>query len=254
MTTLECPVCQCYFTIKHSRLKNGRGKHCSKKCYWESKKRSAEYICRQCGKKIEGKPGSKRKYCSRSCSSKHRIMSEEAKDKIRQYRTGKKVSEETKQKISTSHKRLNRKLTKSHKEKLLKACTGKKYWLGRKHSKEVIKRMREIKRGDKNPFFGKTHSPELKKKMADRWRGAGSPAWKGGIAQENIKDRTIAANREWRVLVFKRDKYTCRECGDKTGGNLNAHHIKHFSEYPSLRFETSNGITLCKPCHIRAHK
>ena len=35
----------------------------------------------------------------------------------------------------------------------------------------------------------------------------------------------------------------------KKGIYLNAHHIKKFSDYPHLRFELSNGLTLCKDCH-----
>ena len=52
--------------------------------------------------------------------------------------------------------------------------------------------------------------------------------------------------------VFERDNYTCRICG-KRGGELNAHHINHFSKYPDLRFELGNGITLCKKCYMEVH-
>lgn len=65
--------------------------------------------------------------------------------------------------------------------------------------------------------------------------------------------RNSAASRNWRNEVFKRDNYTCQNC-KKVGDVLNAHHVKPFSIYPELRFELSNGLTLCKRCHIDYHK
>jgi len=59
--------------------------------------------------------------------------------------------------------------------------------------------------------------------------------------------------REWRVAVFERDNYTCQKCNEK-GGELNAHHICGFKDYPELRFEIKNGITFCKKCHGKFHK
>lgn len=67
------------------------------------------------------------------------------------------------------------------------------------------------------------------------------------------RNRSSSHYKAWRSSVFERDNYTCMECGQK-GGILNAHHIEKWSEYPSLRYELSNGITLCDECHKRLHK
>lgn len=69
------------------------------------------------------------------------------------------------------------------------------------------------------------------------------------------KIRQSAAYKAWRTLVFERDNYTCQHCGDHNfegrGSTLMLHadHIQPFALYPELRFEVSNGRTLCVPCH-----
>ena len=77
--------------------------------------------------------------------------------------------------------------------------------------------------------------------------------YQGGITPENKVARNSEKMKYWRLDVFKRDNYTCQKCNQK-GGLLNAHHIKLFSEYPELRTELSNGITLCVECHKIEHK
>ena len=85
-------------------------------------------------------------------------------------------------------------------------------------------------------------------------KGNSNPAWKGGVTPEIIKQRVSTKYEVWRDLVYKRDNFTCRKCGDSRGGNLNAHHVKGFTAFPELRFTIDNGITLCTTCHKLEHK
>lgn len=80
------------------------------------------------------------------------------------------------------------------------------------------------------------------------WVGKRAP-WE----QTNQVIRNSPQYSKWRRKVFERDKYTCQHC-DQVGGELNAHHIKPFAKYKKLRFEVSNGLTLCVDCHREVHK
>jgi hypothetical protein len=75
--------------------------------------------------------------------------------------------------------------------------------------------------------------------------------WKGGITSDIMKARSSIPYKEWRNLVFSRDSFTCKLCDDSKGHNLQAHHIERFCDYPELRYEISNGITLCRSCHAK---
>lgn len=74
--------------------------------------------------------------------------------------------------------------------------------------------------------------------------------WKGGITKKRNKEYHSEKYKAWRKAVFERDNYTCQNCGKKGGHkNLQAHHIKEWTNYPELRYDVSNGQTLCKSCH-----
>lgn len=70
---------------------------------------------------------------------------------------------------------------------------------------------------------------------------------------DRIHKRDTQAYRDWRISVFKRDKYTCQHCG-KRGGKIHAHHIKRYRDNPELRTDLGNGITLCGRCHRELHR
>ena len=53
---------------------------------------------------------------------------------------------------------------------------------------------------------------------------------------------------KWAERVIARDGARCQWCGDESS-ELHAHHIRPFINHPELRYDLSNGITLCAPCH-----
>ncbi len=55
--------------------------------------------------------------------------------------------------------------------------------------------------------------------------------------------------KKWRKQVYSRDKHCCRWPNCSVKKKLNAHHIKTWAQFPGLRFEIQNGITLCKYHH-----
>ncbi len=128
---------------------------------------------------------------------------------------------------------------------------------------------------------------QFKKKLSDRktkrvfcsrkcmgeWQskfaiGENSYNWKNGVSSVNDRIRSLVKYSGWVKDVFKRDNYTCQKCGDKKGGNLNAHHKKQVSDIIKefnlkemadiLRckelWDLNNGITLCEKCHQELHK
>ena len=82
----------------------------------------------------------------------------------------------------------------------------------------------------------------------NRPRGENHPSWKGTTPEyEQIrKSREYIA---WKVSVLRRDKHTCQCCGSKKNKKLRVHHINSFANFPDLRLEVFNGITLCEDCH-----
>jgi len=79
-------------------------------------------------------------------------------------------------------------------------------------------------------------------------RGEDNPNWKNGISTEANLIRTSAEYERWKKTVFKRDDFTCQFCGIR-GGDLNAHHILSFRDFPEYRLTVDNGITHCVECH-----
>lgn len=168
--------------------------------------------CEFCDKEFTPSSGNfaRNRFCSRSCAAKRGNSGNfKAGDKKR---LGIKHTDDSKRKMSISHTQ-----------------NPTKYWLGKKRSDEVRKKMSEALRGEK------------------------SFLWRGGLSSVNQLIRSGLAIRIWREEVLKRDNYTCQECLTQSIPGafvlMHADHIKPFAYFPDLRFEVTNGRTLCVPCH-----
>ena len=120
-----------------------------------------------------------------------------------------------------------------------KFCSSKCYWTYKKGT-TIIQNISDVEKHNR------------RKRMI----GERNPMWKGG---DSDKDRRNSVYKNWRISVFKRDNFICQKCGYYNGSgikrrDLNAHHIVSWIESIELRYEISNGKTLCVPCHIKEHQ
>ena len=188
--------------------------------------------CAQCGKEIKVSPSKNSQYnfCNRECYNKfHKSKNKKVyKCEI----CGKEFE-------SINDKNANRFCSRecyneAHKikNKKRKCLTCGEYFIAKSSEDKYCSR----KCYDEN-----RHMPKCK----EHWN------WKGGISIQNDK-RDSAKYKQWRLAVYKRDNYCCVKCGSKE--KLNAHHLKSWKNYPLLRYDVANGITLCERCHIKYHQ
>jgi hypothetical protein len=212
-------------------------------------------------------------------------------EKVKIDRKNRKVSEETRKKISEASK--GRHHNEETKKKMSEAKKGKKghtAWNKGKegiYSEEYRKKISESKLGKSlseehkqkisNAMKGmKLHklSEEQKKKIGERTKG--NKYWVGRkhtlesrqkMSLVQTKDKEFTQFRreqnqeprkdleyvEWRKKVLIRDNFKCQLC-ENIGGILHAHHIFPFIKVKELRLNVNNGITLCKKCHENVHR
>ena len=245
-------------------------------------------ICQYCGKeKVVRLADVKRgryKFCSRRCAMKS--LTEKGKSFIQPGSfQGKKHTEEWKQRISAMRKGKNNPSWKGGKIKKVCSVCGKNFYISRYKQKigwgifcSIACRSAYIK-GERHPnwqggkikkickWCGKEFfiDPSKKgmakfcsRKCSAEWKsvfmsGENSPLWKGGLRYDRKEEYKGDEYKLWRKSVFERDGYRCLICG-KVGGRLNAHHIRSWKDFPELRFDVDNGMTMCQSCHYLVKK
>lgn len=147
------------------------------------------------------------------------------------------------------------------------------YWL-KKH-KIKIRTKSEALKGRK---FTKEHCENIGKSQTGKF-GINNNRYIDGRTSLYCLIRALEEYKIWRKSIFERDCYTCQECGDDTGHNLNAHHKKLFvnlfteflQEYNQFSpiedketlvrlaikwqsfWNIDDGKTLCEDCHKKEH-
>ena len=136
---------------------------------------------------------------------------------FKNFRTGKPLTEEHKEKIGLGNK--GKTISTETREKISKAGKGKTAW---------NKGMKGFLAGDKNPNW-----------IADRSK----------LKKHNRQIGT--RHKEWVDTCKERDDKKCRLRNKECSGQLEVHHIFRFSEYPKKRYDIDNGICLCHFHHPR---
>ena len=119
---------------------------------------------------------------------------------------------------------------------------------GYRHTDEAKERIRQANIGRPSVLKGTKQPVEQMRALA--LGNIGRVPWNKGLRRglaQGFFDST--ALTEWGQRVFKRDKYTCQDCGATQGGELEADHIISRWQDPTLVYTVANGRTLCRRCH-----
>lgn len=177
-----------------------------------------------------------------SNKGKHWKLSEETKEKMSESHKGwknpnygKTFTEEHRLKLSKAHK--GRRLTEEHKNRT--KINSPKILLGKHNSPQT-----EFKKGHK-------HSEETKRKISESHKKIINWNYVDGRSKRLSPARYGDDWDKIRYLIYLKDRFTCQHCGIQ-GKRLDVHHKIPFL----ISFDNSlnNLITLCRPCHMKEER
>lgn len=107
-----------------------------------------------------------------------------------------------------------------------------------------------------NAIYG-VSSGELRLYCSKSCKTACPTYWAKEMPKKNKPSTSREVQPELRKIVFERDNWTCKICGkhkDNLSIPIHCHHIDPVINNPIESADIDNCITLCKTCHIQAHK
>lgn len=117
---------------------------------------------------------------------------------------------------------------------VMNSFENRKKLIAKMQTKQYRRKCRIVKLGTKNPNY----NPNLTDEERER----------------NNKDKRDDGYKFWRRKVYERDLFTCQITGEKSKGNIVAHHLDGYDWCEEKRFDVSNGITLRIDIHKLFHK
>jgi hypothetical protein len=173
---------------------------------------------------------------------------------------GRKCLEETKKKIGLANigkvsPIKGKKLSKEHCNNISEGRKKRKEELGYLNSPETRKKISKSCQGRPGYWLGKKRPPfskETRKKQSISHTGNKNYNWiEDRTKIKKQEDRNNPNDKQWKYSVYKRDNFKCRINNQDCKGKIEAHHILSWSNFPELRYEINNGISLCHFHHPR---
>ena len=150
--------------------------------------------------------------------------------------------------------------SKTHRENISKAKKGKQLGHPNRNFGPAYNKGKTYEE-----VFGKEQADKIRKKLSESHKG--QITWNTGKKLPEIsgknhpryidgRSKSLSPGRyvdDWdaiRLVVYRRDKFTCQDCGSLMKGSKEAFHVHHKIPFlVSKDNSLDNLITLCKGCH-----
>jgi len=155
-------------------------------------------------------------------------------------------SEETKEKLSKSNKgklhfgQVRKPCSEETKKKISNAVRGFK------HTEEAKRKISKIKMGVKQT---EEHKRKISEALKGKYCGEKNHRWNPNREEVRYDRRNDPEYKQWRKQVWIRDNWKCKINNQDCKGKIKAHHILPWRDFPELRYNINNGITLCQAHH-----